>query len=348
MYLRRSAFIKYLLAISVGGAFFSEWFVYIIQPLFWTKLKCEDQSCTKILFIADPQIQGDLAVPSPFNYIFNWDSDRYLKSTYSVVEKHFQPDVLVYLGDLMDEGSISTRAQFHNYVKRLSNIFDPHYPVVQVWIPGDNDIGGENEPIRHDKIEEFKTVFSQPSVIVFQNISFYKVNAITYAVPQPLDDGDLNFKIGISHYPVLERSVYAKQVINSIHPDIFFCAHEHKSKYVKQRRDYESKEIHLLQYGDPPLTISIDDEWLYEVYVPTCSYRMGTSKIGFGAAIIENNQHLKYTVFWSPSRFPYLFFYLFMLIVVIGYTLLCCFLRILSILTHRIKTEDMQFLLQQS
>lgn len=55
---------------------------------------------------------------------------RYLKSTYSIVEKHFHPDVLVYLGDLMDEGSISTRPQFHKYVKRLSNIFDPHYPVV--------------------------------------------------------------------------------------------------------------------------------------------------------------------------------------------------------------------------
>lgn len=81
----------------------------------------------------------------------------------------------------------------------------------QVWIPGDNDIGGENEPIRRDKIEEFRTVYSQPSVIVFQNISIYKVSTITYSVPQPLDD-DLNFKIAVSHYSVIERTAFAKQV----------------------------------------------------------------------------------------------------------------------------------------
>lgn len=53
----------------------------MIQPLFWKTLQCEsEQSCTKILFIADPQIQGVLAVPSPLNYLFIWDSDRYVTS----------------------------------------------------------------------------------------------------------------------------------------------------------------------------------------------------------------------------------------------------------------------------
>ncbi|XP_047514761.1 uncharacterized protein LOC125056000 isoform X2 [Pieris napi] len=341
--------LKYLLASCLGGVLYSEWFAYKIQPLFWKNLQCQsEQSCTKILFIADPQIQGELAVPPPLSYLFNWDSDRYLKSTFSIVENYFRPDILVYLGDLMDEGSISTRAQFHGYVKRLSEIFDSRYPVVQVWIPGDNDIGGENEPIKHDKIEEFRTVYSQPNVIVFKNISFYKVSTITYSVPQPLEN-DLNFKIAISHYPVIERTAYAKKVIDSIHPDIFFCAHEHKSKYVKFKRDYASKETHLLSYNDPVLSISFDNNWLYEIYVPTCSYRMGTSKIGYGAAVVEkNNQQLKYTVFWSPARFPYLFFYLLMLVILIGYTLLCCFIRILSKLSNIVKTEDKQFLLQHT
>lgn len=44
--------------------------------------------------------------------------------------RHFNPDVLVYLGDLMDEGSIATMAEFHGYVKRLADIFNVHYPVV--------------------------------------------------------------------------------------------------------------------------------------------------------------------------------------------------------------------------
>lgn len=43
--------------------------------------------------------------------------------------RSFLPDVLVFMGDLMDEGSISTTAQFHNYAKRLFNIFYVQYPV---------------------------------------------------------------------------------------------------------------------------------------------------------------------------------------------------------------------------
>ena len=61
-------------------------------------------------------------------FIFLFSS--YLKSTFNVVADYFKPDILVYLGDLMDEGSISTLPQFHGYVKRLSNIFDWDYPAV--------------------------------------------------------------------------------------------------------------------------------------------------------------------------------------------------------------------------
>ncbi|XP_045511553.1 uncharacterized protein LOC123706355 isoform X1 [Colias croceus] len=341
---------KYLIAVFLGVVIYSEWFVYVVQPLFWNTIECEvKQNCIKILFVADPQIQGDEAVAPPFRHLVNWDSDRYLRSTYSVVEKHFKPDVVVFLGDLMDEGSISTTTQFNSYVQRLANIFDPYYPVVQIWIPGDNDIGGENEPIKQDKMTEFNRVYSQPSVIAYQNVSFYKVSSIRYAIPEPLDE-DLNYKIAISHYPVLRNSFYAKQVINSIHPDVFFCAHEHKSKYVKQGRDFRNMQTYLLQYNDTVLTIPLkDSEEMYEIYVPTCSYRMGTNQIGFGAAIVDKNQqHLKYTVFWSTGRFPYLKIYLFFLIIILIYTLLCCSLRVLAKFSHVVvKTEDMKHLLER-
>ncbi|XP_038215292.1 uncharacterized protein LOC119834566 [Zerene cesonia] len=351
MFLRRSVLWKYLIAVFLGVVLYSEWFVYTVQPLFWKTLKCEEeQTCIRILFIADPQIQGDLAVPPPLSYLLNWDSDRYLRSVYSVVEKHFKPNVVVFLGDLMDEGSISTTAQFNNYIKRLSYIFNPYYPVVQIWIPGDNDIGGENEPIKHEKVVDFNTAYSQPSVIAYHNISFYKVSTLTNAIPRPLDGRDLNYKIAISHYPVLQNLFYAKQVINSIHPDIFFCAHEHKSKYVKQRRDFGYKETHLLQYNDPVLIIPLEDsEEVYEIYVPTCSYRMGTSQIGFGAAIVDSRQqHMMYTVFWSPGRFPYLIIYLFFLITILIYISLNCSLRVLSKFSSVAKTENMQQLLQRA
>lgn len=50
----------------------------------------------------------------------------------------------------------------------------------------------------------------------------------------------------------------------------------------------------------------------YEVIAPACSYRMGTVKMGYGLAVIENNE-LRYTVLWSPSRFHQLAYYLIVL-----------------------------------
>lgn len=54
---------------------------------------------------------------------------RYLAATFSVMLNHYKPDVIVYLGDLMDEGSTSTLKQFYTYVKRLSEIFTINYKI---------------------------------------------------------------------------------------------------------------------------------------------------------------------------------------------------------------------------
>ncbi|XP_037297762.1 metallophosphoesterase 1 [Manduca sexta] len=332
MFFRRSTTVKYFGAAFVGAALYCEWFIYLMQPIYWADLKCpeNDQSCTKILFIADPQIQGDLEFPPPLSYLFNWDSDRYLRSTFSVVMDQLKPDILVYMGDLMDEGSISTMPQFYGYVKRLSSIFNVHYPITQVWIPGDNDIGGENEPIKRDKLVEFDKVFDQPPIITHRNISFIKVNAITHSFPQKTEglEHDGNYRIVVSHYPVTHRYVFGSQVNKDIRPNIYFCAHEHESKFVKQSNDLTNR--HTVYLLDTTILNISGDDYLYEIYVPTCSYRMGTSKIGFGAAVLENNnKNLRYTVFWSPQRFPYLFFYLAVLIVFVLYCLVYCLARLL-------------------
>ncbi|CAB3237712.1 unnamed protein product [Arctia plantaginis] len=291
MFIRRSTTVKYFIAAFLGAAIYCEWFIYLVQPQYWTDLDCSehDSTCTKILFIADPQIQGEYAVSPPLSYLINWDSDRYLKSTFKVVVKYFKPDVLVFLGDLMDEGSISSIVQFHSYVKRLANIFEVDHQVLQVWVQGDNDIGGENEPIRHDKIAEFEKVFQQPSIIYYRNVSFYKVNAITNTHPQKSDTDEAhenNFKIVVSHYPVTLRHMFGLQVYNAIRPNIFFCAHEHESKYVKETKELKDRKVTWFENPKSTLSLAFNDESLYEVYVPTCSYRMGTSYIGYGAAVL--------------------------------------------------------------
>jgi metallophosphoesterase superfamily enzyme len=39
-------------------------------------------------------------------FIPRWDSDKYLKKSYSFAMSYVQPEVVVFLGDLFDEGSI--------------------------------------------------------------------------------------------------------------------------------------------------------------------------------------------------------------------------------------------------
>lgn len=82
----------------------------------------------------------------------------------------------------------------------------------QIWLPGDNDIGGENEPIKRDKIAEFDKIFEQPSVITHRNISFYKVNGLTHEYPKEAD-GDGDYQIVVSHFPVTIRHVFGHRVI---------------------------------------------------------------------------------------------------------------------------------------
>ena len=74
--------------------------------------------------------------------------------------------------------------------------------------------------------------------------------------------------------------------MSTINPQIFFCAHDHESKYIKQHKDLTHKVTTWFNEPESTLSITFDDDSLYEIYVPTCSYRMGTSNIGYGAAVL--------------------------------------------------------------
>lgn len=49
--------------------------------------------------------------------------DSYLRKTFSRVYEHTQPDVIIFLGDIMDEGSKATDLEYESYFNRFNNIF---------------------------------------------------------------------------------------------------------------------------------------------------------------------------------------------------------------------------------
>lgn len=50
---------------------------------------------------------------------------RYLLKTFSLAYNYVQPDIVIFLGDLMDEGSKASASEYKSYLHRFQHIFYP-------------------------------------------------------------------------------------------------------------------------------------------------------------------------------------------------------------------------------
>lgn len=319
---------------------YAEVLVYLLVQTKWSNITCDNQKeCTKILLVADPQLIG-LYNDGVVSYFTRLDSDRYLRKTYIQAYSYTKPDIVIYLGDLTDEGSRAKQDEFNDYVRRFFSIFpvDNKSKVKHIWLPGDNDIGGEGADIvTSRKTNRFSNAFKQDDIIYANNITFYKINRLTHEFPTVANRNRIDFSssdtqhlvVGLSHVPLLFRpALFVDKVLTSIQPHLLFTAHEHKSMVVLTdsvvRQD---RRIIPIRSDDAPAdrvrSFPLASGDICEVLVPTCNYRMGTLQIGYGFAVVENNE-LKYTVLWSPSRFHYLGVYLIVIVVLLPYFL--CYL----------------------
>ena len=49
---------------------------------------------------------------------------RYLRRTFQRAYNHIQPDVVIFMGDLLDEGSKASDDDYKQYYQRFRNIFN--------------------------------------------------------------------------------------------------------------------------------------------------------------------------------------------------------------------------------
>ncbi|KAF2903993.1 hypothetical protein ILUMI_02164 [Ignelater luminosus] len=309
--------------------------IYYCATFSWYSLECSwDSKCTRILLVADPQLIGlhneNNRVLTPISI---WDSDRYLAKTFSYAFHFTKPDVVIFLGDLFDEGSTATNPEFNTYLRRLFKIFlsRPFDTVQHIWLPGDNDIGGEfYDRITNQKIKRFEHAFSQPDIIGVKNIKFYKINRLLSLMPVLKGKNDFSnldtINVALSHIPlILSPALFVDKVLEKLQPHVLFTAHTHNSMIVMMQQEFSKDRLIIPVRPDENQVyeyfLGISD--IYEILVPTCSYRMGTDKIGYGYAILENGT-LKYTVLWSPSRFLQLKIYLLSIVLVFIYLMVSC------------------------
>ncbi|XP_077287624.1 metallophosphoesterase isoform X2 [Arctopsyche grandis] len=335
---------KIILVLLSCVVFYNEYVIYTLQTYRWPNLTCaQDSSCLRILLVADPQILGEQNDDSPFKYIFNWDSDRYVAKTYVKAVSHFEPDVILFLGDIMNEGTVASDEEFQSYVQRLSSIFVTSYPMKHVWIPGDNDIGGENKPIYPKKLRMFNDAFNQPDFMSIKFLNIYKINSITQTYPKlPSHHIIMTNKTNIvmSHIPLLlSPGRFTGSVLTKIQPVVMFSGHKHAAFHLQTTLDtmFVSKVMAMNpQSKNNVIDIVFRQDTYHEFIVPTCSYRMGVPNMGFGIAVIDKSK-LSYSILWSPRRYEQLIVYVVVVISVILYLITVAMFKMASVVCRNIQ-----------
>lgn len=78
------------------------------------------------------------------------------------------------------------------------------------------------------------------------------------------------------------------KVLEELQPHVLFTAHEHKSKVI--HFNILNSDNYFVEVTNPKTKnyfhFKLKGDYVYEFMIPTCSYRMGTSNMGYGYAII--------------------------------------------------------------
>uniref|UniRef100_A0A8D9EPM6 Cell division control protein 1 n=2 Tax=Cacopsylla melanoneura TaxID=428564 RepID=A0A8D9EPM6_9HEMI len=322
----RSAFQQKFKIFLYFGLFlfvYCEWLSYALCPRYWPSLSftslTPSQKFFKVLVVADPQILGDRN-EKPFS---RWDNDRYLSKTFSKALSYTSPDLVVFLGDIMDEGHIAHDEHFNKYLARVRQIFqlDKLAPHQVLFLPGDNDVGGEEDEVSLNKLNRFNNHFNVSYFSVHGGIQFVTVNKLTRTYPSMAGHPNNTMRIVISHLPLLNRaSDFGYEIISQLHPSLVVSAHEHTSTHIvwNTQEDPSHSRSRVEEYayneytGQSLWRLSTNQKGVVqEVTVPTCSYRMGVPRMAYGFMYIDKEHSLiNYGLLWLPSRLFHLFLYI--------------------------------------
>ena len=133
--------------ILVAVIFYNEYYAYYSAYASWPYE--EEGEVTNILLVADPQLQG-LRDERHFGSVTRWDADRYLRKTFSWAVSSYSVDAVVFLGDLLDEGSRTSDGEIYDdYVSRFKSIYPDDSAKVRTLLTSSeifnlNDLNVEN------------------------------------------------------------------------------------------------------------------------------------------------------------------------------------------------------------
>ncbi|KAI5732463.1 hypothetical protein M8J76_000501 [Diaphorina citri] len=262
----------------------------------------------------------------------------YLSKTYSKAFSYIKPDLVIFLGDIMDEGHISHDEHFFKYLARVRQIFQldnlaPHQRVL--FLPGDNDVGGEEDEVSLNKLNRFNNHFNVTGLSglsVYGGIQFVVVNKLARTYPSMAGQPNNTMRIVLSHQPVLTpQSEFGYEIISQLHPSLVMSGHEHTSTHIIWEtledplygRSRVEEYISNAHTGSSLWRLNVEERSVgQEVVVPTCSYRMGVPHMAYGFMFIDKDRSIiNYGLLWLPPRLFHIFLY-------IAYLVTACFISI--------------------
>ena len=122
----------------------------------------------------------------------------------------------------------------HNSFKHSKNSF--LFVQVMIHLDGDNDVGGEGEPVTRENIKRFREHFgfkpglnpvgSRVDIIVLDVLTM-NASEVLKLQPPTIE----RCRVGVSHVPVIPLaagySQFSKTALEHVKPDVVFSAHHH-------------------------------------------------------------------------------------------------------------------------
>ncbi|CAF1303070.1 unnamed protein product [Rotaria magnacalcarata] len=318
----------FLMITAIFVIFINEVLFYEWSRVHWPDIEelVKKPTVEKLLLVADPQLIGEKD-EGFFGLITRKDSDRYLAKTFSQANQYVQPDWILFLGDIFDEGLSATDDEFKRYFERFDSIFQYENREQKcIVIPGDNDVGGEYYGDKHPMLRQrFRNYFGRTIALYRQNeIEYLKLDIDMFesyvdgkrvSIMEQTQNRPLTsiFRIVLNHWPLLTRSArFVKPFINELEPNLILKGDSHHFHIFAYDRINMTNRVMAREYlSQSILSIDLNEKrFIYEITTPTCSYRMGVARIGYVVLLLDSatkTAHL--AILPTPRRYISLYIY---------------------------------------
>lgn len=167
-----------IIPLSVICAFlFNEFIIYYLLFHFSCSWSQEPTSgpdggttCLRSLVMSDPHILGNRRG----HFFDRLRREWQMHQSFVVADFLFKPDVVLVLGDILDEGLIASNSEFEEYVTRFHSVFPIRSETQSLILVGNHDIGF------HDRVLYFEPKLRQRFESAF-NTSLVQVRKIAHS-----------------------------------------------------------------------------------------------------------------------------------------------------------------------